>query len=190
MESKWNLPQSVMLGGIKHHIRTDFRVILDILKAMSDLELTDQEKSYVMLEIFYVAPEQIPEEYLEEALMKAKAFIDCGITADNKKNPRLMDWEQDSPIIAPAINKNIGMDIRSLKYLHWWTFIGAYMEIQEGLFSQVLYIRQKKIKGKKLEKWEQEFYRNNKHLIDLKTVKKERTDEEKDELRRLLGFKK
>lgn len=43
-----------------------------------------------------------------------------------------MDWEQDSPIIAPAVNKNIGKDIRSLEYMHWWTFLGAYMEIADG----------------------------------------------------------
>ena len=36
------------------------------------------------------------------------------------------------------------------------------MEIEEGTFSTVLGIRQKKAKGKRLEKWEEEFYRNNK----------------------------
>ncbi|WP_278320796.1 hypothetical protein [Lacrimispora sphenoides] len=38
------------------------------------------------------------------------------------------------------------------------------MEIEEGTFSMVLGIRQKIAKGKKLEKWEEEFYRNNKAL--------------------------
>ena len=46
--------------------------------------------------------------------------------------------------------------------------MGAYLEIYEGLFHQVLMIRQKKAKNKKLEKWEAEFYRNNRKLIDLK----------------------
>ena len=68
--------------------------------------------------------------------------------------------------------------------------MGAYLEIYEGLFHQVLMIRQKKAKNQKLEKWEAEFYRNNKKLIDLKNNSRERSQEEKDALRDLLGYRK
>lgn len=190
MDDQWRLPETIELGGEEYEIRTDFRAILDILKAMADPELLDQEKSQVMLEILYWDPEEIPIEYLNEALEKGKEFIDCGITGEGKSKVQLMDWEQDSPIIAPAVNKNIGKDIRSLEYMHWWTFLGAYMEIADGLFSQVLYIRQKKAKGKKLEKWEMEFYRNNKELIDLKQTVKKRSAEEEAALNELFGIKK
>lgn len=77
-----------------------------------------------------------------------------------------------------------------MKYMHWWTFLGAYMEIADGLFSQVLYIRQKKAKGKKLEKWEMEFYKNNKKLIDLKQTVRKRSAEEEAALNELFGIKK
>lgn len=191
MDDTWRLPHSIELNGEQYDIRTDFRVILDILQAMADPELTEQEKNVVMLQILYYEPDDIPEEYLEDALLKGKEFIDCGISEkEHTSKIKLMDWEQDSPIIAPAINKNIGRDIRSLKYLHWWTFMGAYLEIYEGLFHQVLMIRQKKAKNQKLEKWEAEFYRNNKKLIDLKNNSRERSQEEKDTLRELLGYRK
>lgn len=52
--------------------------------------------------------------------------------------------------------------------MHWWTFLGLFNEIGEGLFSQVVNIRIKKAKGKKLEKHELEFYREHKDLIDIK----------------------
>ena len=78
-----------------------------------------------------------------------------------------MDWDQDAPLIVPAINKVLGGEVRAMPYLHWWTFVGAYMEIGEGVFSSALAIRQKKAKHKKLEKYEQEFYRENKSLIDI-----------------------
>ena len=191
MDDKWKLPYSIELNGELYDIRTDFRVILDILQAMSDPELTEQEKNVVMLQILYCDPNDIPEECLEEALLKGKEFIDSGISEEEHTSRiKLMDWEQDSPIIAPAINKNIGKDIRSLKYMHWWTFMGAYLEIYEGLFHQVLMIRQKKAKNQKLEKWEAEFYRNNKTLIDLKNNSRERSQEEKDALREVLGYRK
>ena len=100
-----------------------------------------------------------------------------------------MDWDKDSPLIASAINKNMGKDIRSVKYMHWWIFMGAYMEISEGLFHEILLIRQKKMNGKKLEKWELEFYRKNKKLIDLQGETKKRSAEEEVALRELFGLK-
>ena len=73
--------------------------------------------------------------------------------------------------------------------MHWWTFFGLYMEIGESTFSTVVSIRDKKRRGKKLEKWEREFYSKNKALIDLKVRKAERSDEEKEALRQLFGLK-
>ena len=123
MDDQWRLPETIELGGEEYDIRTDFRAILDILKAASDPELSDSEKAEVMIKILYWDYEEIPVELLDEAAQKGKEFIDCGITSEGKSKVQLMDWEQDSPIIAPAVNKNIGKDIRSMKYMHWWTFL-------------------------------------------------------------------
>ena len=41
------------------------------------------------------------------------------------------------------------------------------MEIGECTFSTVVSIRSKRAKGKKLDKWEEEFYRENRKMIDL-----------------------
>ena len=123
---------------------------------------------------------QIPQEHMEEAILQAKWFVDCGQEEDDKKTAKkVMDWEQDEPILFPAINKVAGMETRAAPYIHWWTFSGYFMEIEEGAFSTVLGIRQKKAKGKKLEKWEQEFYRNNKKLCD---IRKRYTEEEQAEI--------
>ena len=53
--------------------------------------------------------------------------------------------------------------------MHWWTFLGSFGEIGEGLFSTVIHIRQKKARGKSLDKWEKEFYSRNKEIIKLVT---------------------
>jgi len=45
------------------------------------------------------------------------------------------------------------------------------------LFSQVLSIRQKLTKGKRLEKWEQEFLNNNKKLCELEGTKDKSKEE-------------
>lgn len=195
----WKLPTSIDVGGKNYKIRTDYRVILDILAAMNDpaifepdmtQEEMQQEKVMTMLQILYIDFDSIPSKDWKEAAEKACDFIDCGIKDDGRPKPRTMDWEQDAPLIVPAINKSVKIDVRSIKYMHWWTFFGLYMEIGESTFSTVVSIRDKKRRGKKLEKWEQEFYRNNRHIVDLKSKKVERSDEEKEELRNLFGFKK
>lgn len=192
----WELPTSLEVGGKEYAIRTDYRVILDILAAMNDPEIfvpgmTEEEKkmeqSMTMLQILYIDFDSMPPKDWQEAMKKAVDFIDCGIKGDDKPKPRSMDWEQDAPIIAPEISKIAGRDIR-IGETHWWEFFGYYLGIGEGVFNTIVSIREKKRKGKKLEKWEQEFYRNNRHIIDLKMKKVERSDEEKKALRELFGL--
>lgn len=163
--SAWELPTALDVGGTSYAIRSDFRVVLDILRHYASPDYESDEKALICLGILYV--DDIPQELYEEAYKKAIDFIDAGIQDDGKPKPRTMDWDQDAPLIVPAINKVLGGEVRAMPYLHWWTFVGAYMEIGEGVFSSVLSIRQKKAKHKKLEKYEQEFYRENKSLIDM-----------------------
>ena len=191
----WSFPTSLNIGGVEYEIRTDYRVILDLLMALNDPELSDSDnkmsaymQSRVILEIMFPDWDNIPQEHIQEALDKVAEFIDMGIGDDSKK-PKTMDWEQDAPIIIPAINKVLNKEIRAEKYMHWWTFLGAYMEIGEGLFSNIIHIRQKKAKGKKLEKWEQEFYKENKSLVDFQH-KEKRSNEEKEMLRDYFGYSK
>ena len=195
MGSAWEFPTSLNIGGVDYEIRTDYRAVLDLLTALNDPDLTDTDpqitaymQSRVILEIMYPDCDNIPSEHIQEALDKVSEFIDMGISDDRKK-PKTMDWEQDAPILIPAINKVLNTEIRAVQYMHWWTFLGAYMEIGESLFSNIIHIRQKKAKGKKLEKWEQDFYKENKSLIDFKQ-KDQRSSEEKEELRDYFGYKK
>lgn len=172
----YTLPMSVCVSGTEYPIRTDFRAVLDVLCAMNDSELDGRAKSIVLIQIMFPDWKNIPVEHLEECCKQACEFIDCGQHDDGKPHPKMIDWEQDADLIVPAINRVTGKEIRAIEYMHWWTFWGAYMEIGECLFSNVLNIRDKKARHKKLEKWEQEFYRENRELIDFK---RKETAEEK-----------
>ena len=181
------LPSTLEVGGKPYRIRTDFRDILTIMLAFADPELDDREKYVVMLTILY-EDRDIPVEDVPEAIERAIWFLDCGQTNEDKKPPRkVMDWEQDEAILFPAINKVAGKEVRAVEHMHWWTFMGYFMEIEDGTFSTVLAIRQKRSKGKKLEKWELEFYRNNRKLCDLKTRSTAEEQAEIDEWNKLLG---
>lgn len=172
------LPTSIQISEKIYEIRSDFRVIIDILTSISDPDMEDWERQEVMFQILYVNSDDISVSDYNEACKKAAEFIDYNIP-EGKPKPKTMDWKQDGAIIIPAVNKVAGKEIRSVDYLHWWTFLGYFMEIEEGMFSQVLSIRQKKARHKKLEKWEKEFERNNSELVKLK---KSRSAEQKREV--------
>ena len=68
-------------------------------------------------------------------------------------------------MVAP-INHILGYECRSVEYLHWRTFLAAYLEIPpESVFARVLRIREKLRTGKKLEKYEKQWYRRNMDLV-------------------------
>ena len=180
------LPKSVSVNGVDRSIRSDFRDVLKILCAFNDPELDNAEKVYVCLFVFFEDFDSIPKEDYEAAFKAAMQFIDHGSDGNSDNAPHVMDWEQDESIMFPAINKVAGFETRSAEYLHWWTFVGYYMEISEGVFSNVLSLRLKKVKGKKLEKWEREYWSANKNICVLKPKLTAEEQAEKDRLNALL----
>ena len=98
-----------------------------------------------------------------------------------------MDWEQDAHAIIADVNKVAGCEVRSLPYLHWWTFLSYFQAIGEGQLSTLVSIRDKIRRGKKLEKWEQDYYRENKNRIDFKKKYSAEDIAEQERLKKLLG---
>lgn len=173
----YELPKSLNVCGVEYEIRSDYRAVLDICTALSDVDLSEQEKAFVCLDILYPGFEEMPPEHYEEAVKQCFWFINCGAENEpTRKAPRLVDWEQDFQYIVAPINRVLGQEIRSIPYnqkentggLHWWTFISAYYEIGDCTFAQIVRIRDKKARGKKLDKADQEWYRANRKLVDLK----------------------
>ena len=175
------LPTTLRINGKEYKIRTDFRNVLRIFEAFADKELSDKEKMIVCLQRMFVNFKAMPYDDYKEAYEQVYWFIGCGRPEENKPPVRTFNWIKDEPLIFPAVNKAAGMEVRSVKYMHWWTFMGHFESIDaESLLGTVLSIRQKKARGKKLEKYEREFWNNNKALMALDVAdSKPKTAEEK-----------
>lgn len=165
-----SLPTSLNVGGVDYDIRTDFRAALDILAALGDPELYAQEKAYTACAILYPDFEEMPLEDYQEAVEKCFWYINGGETDEDKqKHVRLMDWEQDIKSIIPPINRVLGKEVRDPnEKIHWWTFLGAFYEIGDCLFAQIVRVRDRLARHKTLDKTDREFYRRNKALVDFK----------------------
>ena len=178
---RYDLPESLTVAGREYAVRWDFRVALDIVAALNDPELNEQERAIVCLLIFYPDFDEIPPENYQEAIKQCIWFLNGGQeeTRQDQKPPKLVDWEKDFPYIAAPVNRVLGKDCRSGP-LHWWTFLSAYYEIGDCTFAQIARIRNLKAKGKRLDKSDQEWYRQNRDLVD---VRQTYTQEENDLLK-------
>lgn len=167
----FELPTSLEIDNKTYEIRNkaDFRVILDCFDALDDAELDITYRIYTCLIIFYKNINSIEDvvnnfgqDHIQEAVDKMFNFFNCGQnTIGANVNYKLVDWKQDQQLIASAINSVAKVEVRSLDYLHWWTFMGYYLSIGDSPFSTVVSIRNKIKKGKKLENYEREFKKNN-----------------------------
>ena len=161
----YRLPKSAKIGGREYKINTDYRDILEIIGYLNNPKWPEILRWRIVLELFYEG--DIPGEHQTEAMQFLSDFITYGSKA-SKPGPKLMDWEQDAQMIISDVNKVAGKEVRELPYLHWWTFLSYFYGIGEGQLSTIVSIRKKKMTGKKLEKWEEEFYRENRETIDFR----------------------
>lgn len=182
----YSLPTTITIRDSVFKIRNegDFRLILDCFNALNDVELTQQERIISCLLMFYEDINSVQDlaklPDLEEAILKMYDFFNCGEKRIGMKvNYKLIDWEQDEQIICSAVNNVARTEIRALPYLHWWTFMGYYLAVNESVLSTIVSIRHKIKTGKKLEKYEKDFKRDNPQYFiwDSRTLEeKELTD--------------
>ena len=184
----YDLPKSILIDTTEFSIRKngDYRMVIDCFKALEDIELPQQFRIYSALIIFYDDINSIEDienklgENAEKAVNEMFKFFNCG--QENigvQVNYKLIDWEQDSQIISAAINNVAQREIRSEPFLHWYTFMGYYLSIGESVLSTIVSIRDKLIKGKKLEKYEREFKINNPQYFTWKAEDMQKQENDK-----------
>lgn len=184
----YSLQTSVQIGQASFEIRDkgDFRMVLDCIEALNDKELTEYERMYSALIIFYedfnsLEDVLIHSPILEELGHAMMLFLNCGEeeVKSNAENYKLVDWKEDSNLICSAINNVAHQEVRALDYLHWWTFLGYYMAIGECTLSTIISLRYKLAHGDKLEKHEKKFIHNNPNYFtrDLRSTAQKEADE-------------
>ena len=166
----YDLPTTATIDGVEYGVRSDFRAALDAIAVMGDPDLDEGTRAALVLRIMFADVMDLPRDALREAMQWVLWFIAGG--EERKEGaapkPRLMDWEQDFPLIVGPVNRVLGYECRSCEYLHWWTFLSAYSEIGDCTFAQVVSIRKKRATGKKLDKADQQFYKEHREMVDLR----------------------
>lgn len=165
----YELPITVTVDETEYPIRNkaDYRTVLGVIDLLNDPELTNEERLISALVVFYDGFKDADDilvsfgAELKVAVQAMLEFINCGEEDNSNSTTKLIDWKQDEKLIIAGVNNVAKTEVRALEYLHWWTFISYYMSIGEGPLSTVVSIRNKLAKGRKLDKAEQEFKREN-----------------------------
>jgi len=165
----YQLPVSINIGGKDFRIRKDgdYRMVLDCMSALNDIELDENERLISCLIIFYQdinsyeELEKFPD--IEKAVNEMFKFFNLGGEEKPglKTNYNLIDYAEDEQLICSAINNVANIEIRTVPYCHWWTFMGYYMAIGECTLSTIVGIRYKIATHKKLEDYERRFQFEN-----------------------------
>lgn len=185
----YELPTTVSINDKVYTIRNagDYRMVLDCFQVLNDIELSENERIIACLIIFFDEFNtledvlSIEDSELQSLVDNVFSFFNCG----QQKSPsaemdcKTIDWEQDAQLISSAVNKVAGKEVRAEQYIHWWTFMGYFNAVGESALATVVSIRHKIAKGKKLEKYENEFRRNNPQYFnwDMRTLKQKEDDE-------------
>lgn len=168
--NRYELPTTVNIANTTCAINSDYRIILRCFEALNDPDLLESEQILCALNMFYVTDDY--KKDIKTACLEFFKFIAMGDLEDDKKSDKvekpLYSWEQDYNIIIAPINHILGYDVRGVEYLHWWTFLSAFMEIGESTFNTYVAIRDKLNKGRKLEKYEERILKDNRDKVLLK----------------------
>lgn len=190
MSGPWSLPVQAVIEDRVYEIHTDFRDILELMHWLDGAaapDLDQGERWYVAMRLFYPDFAAMPRQDWPAATRFLTEFLQAGRPEPALPGPRLMDWQQDAPLIAAGISKAAGQDVRALPYLHWWSFLSWFDAIGEGTFATVVALRDKLRRGKKLEPWELDFYRTHRAVVDLRPAPDPEADAEKQRLLARLG---
>ena len=186
----FDIPISINVNGQSYNIRKkgDFRMVLDCFVALNDMTLSKEERRIAALIMFYEDFNEVEDvlncddETLITLIKEMYRFFNCGNSegVGHKLNHNLVDWSKDEQFICSAINNVAKKEIRLEEYLHWWTFMGYYLAIGDSPMSTIIAIRHKIVEGKKLEKYEQEFRKDNPQYFDWnsKSIEEQEAEQE------------
>ena len=122
-------PKYAVIGGKKYKINSDYRVALDCFKAINDDEIDDIQRAYAVVGLLFGI--DIPDKYINEALDKAKIFLNCGKEIEENVTDADMDYVQDYDYIISSFFYTYKVSLDSYKYMHWWKFFSLMCGFDE-----------------------------------------------------------
>lgn len=166
-------------------IDADFQIGIMISQCLQDEALNKKEKIHVAAGLLFGEdPKQWPQSY--EDISEALQWFLNGWNQDNaltgkksgskKHEPETMDFDVDQWRIYSAFKAQYGIDLNTVRHMHFWVYMGLLSSLEECAFTRVVSIREKKIDSK-MSKEEKTFLQKAKEMF---RIRKQNEDEESE----------
>ena len=187
------LPTSLNINGVEYPIQSDFRAVLfyDRILRQGDHSRDDNAAATIAAITYLLG--SVPDN-AEETVTQIDWFISCGITDHKHKpsnqllginNEKPIDWKYDSRLIWSAFRRVYGVDLREVKYLHWWDFNEMLAELPEDVrLNRIIEIRTKSLADKNLNKEQKNLYKALQGYYRITEPKSEREEKIAEALKR------
>lgn len=131
-------PTTIEVDGEDISIITDFRSYIQLLDMLQDDELSSNEKFQLLQQYFKETPSDFSQAM--DALVDFVTMEElprCGVQEDeeieessvNKKE--LYSFSIDYPFIFSAFLQDYGINLREIRYMHWWEFCMLFDGLSE-----------------------------------------------------------
>lgn len=151
------MPTHIYIDDRKYFINSDYRLMIEFEEKMQGTEsLSNEEKTQVVFSSLYnFCPAFFKEkEYKIENLPKLQdeflKFYKCGrenyhkgrATGRGISTVQAYSYEYDDEYIFGAFYDQYGIDLSSIKYLHWWKFKALFKALKDDCkFEQIVSYR-------------------------------------------------
>lgn len=164
-------------------ICTDFDIGIQIMKALEDEELTQQERIGTALSLLFITEEGNPLSIpnINTAMDGLKWFLTDWYhdNKDKDDKTKVTDWDIDQWRIYSAFKRYYGVNLQT-DNLHFWEFMGLLTTLPpDCAYRQVIDIRCKKITSN-MSAEEKNALKEAKKIYALDAVEEDLTDDEKE----------
>ncbi len=116
-------PETVKVSGRNVRIVTDFREYIRLHDALQDDKLTEYQKYLVICE--YFLGKCVINEVAIKALtefMSMEQIERAGVIQKSDEEEQLYSFSIDFPYILSAFIHVYGINLQTVRYMHWWKF--------------------------------------------------------------------
>ena len=122
-------PKSILVDGEEIQIITDFRSYIQLFDMLKDDSINSVEKAMVIREYFKTdlpnfsnAIDALLDFVTMEEIPKCSVYMNGKNEDDDVRKKELYSFSIDYPFIFSAFLQEYGINIRTIKYMHWWEF--------------------------------------------------------------------
>lgn len=130
-----------------HPIDTSFRTGIMIMQALSDAELSEDERIFAALNLLF--PERDGTFDIREALngldWYLKGWDNDNPDSSDKAEVKVMDFDKDQWRIYGAFRNQYNINL-NIEELHFWEFMALLANLEECAFTRIVHVRSTDIK--------------------------------------------